>query len=244
MMSSRFLGAFVAALLMTSFGRVASADPLLSPGSVIRLYDSYGSTGGGEFNGQVVGTSAAIDFISFCLEINEYFSPGQNLLVKDVSTEARNGGAGGPSPDPISYATAYLFTEFALQTLTGYDFGSGAARLASANSLQRAIWYLEQEIPMGQLDAQALAWVNQATAAGWTDVGNVRVLNLLRQDLTGAYTLNAQDQLYLQSVPEPASLALFGVGLAALAAVRARARARASRTESPAAPPSGRNSSL
>lgn len=246
MMSPRVPGVIVAALLISSFGRVASADPLLAPGSVIRLYDSYGTTGGGEFNGQIVGTSAAIDFISFCLELNEYFSPGQSLLVRDISTEARNGGAGGPSPDPISYATAYLFTEFSLQTLSGYDFGSEAARVASANSLQRAIWYLEQEIPMSQLDAQALAWVDQATAAtaGWTSVGNVRVLNLLRQDSTGAYTLNAQDQLYLQSVPEPASLALFGVGLATLAAMRARARARSSTTNTPAAPSSGRNAPL
>ena len=185
----------------------------VTPGTIIQLYDSYGTTGGGEFDGQIVGTSAQIDFISFCLETNEYFTPGQNLLVQDVSTEARAGGSGGPHPDPISNETAYLFTQFALGTLSDYAFASsGSDRVADANSLQRALWYLEQELgttdtltELTALDYQAAVWVNEATNAGWTDTGNVHVLNLLRQDSTGNYTIKAQDQLYYQSVPEPAS---------------------------------------
>jgi len=73
------------------------------------LYDSYGTTGGGEFRGEIVGTDH-FHFISFSLETNEFFTLGEDLLVTDISTEARMGGAGGPDPDPVSYSTAYLLS--------------------------------------------------------------------------------------------------------------------------------------
>ena len=68
------------------------------------------------------------------------------MTVADVWYEARAGGSGGPSPDPISTATGWLFTQFSLGTLNGYAFGStGQARVDSANALQMAFWYLENE---------------------------------------------------------------------------------------------------
>jgi hypothetical protein len=212
-------------------GQPASAD-IVTAGSYVVLSDSFGTTGGGEFNGQIVGTSPAVDFISFCLETNEYFTPGQPLLVSSISDAATMGGVAGGSfnpvtgryEDPVRSATEWLFTQFATQTLTGYAFAStGADRVNSANALQNALWYLENEVT--SVSGQAQTWVNAAIAAelsGWVDPGNVVVLNLLRRDGNGHYTVKAQDQLIYQSVPEPGTTGLLLLGLGALGAYRRR----------------------
>lgn len=205
------IGAVAAALVLGA--QPAAAAPL-GPGSQIKLFDSYGTTGGGEFNASVVGGTAGDSFITFCLEENEFFVPGQTLYVKDVSTAAVNGGVAGGNPDFISAQTAYLYTQFSQQTLSNYDFSStGSARVADANSLQKAIWFFENEVGSSALDSQAQAWVDEANSAGWTDIGNVRVLNLYTD---AAYTHLAQDQLYLMPVPEPEIYAMMGVGLGLL----------------------------
>lgn len=216
------------ALVAGSLVAQGSVAATLTTGSVIQLADSYGNTGGGEFIATVTGAPADT-FLTFCLEKNEYFTPGQNLYVKAVNTAAVNGGVGGPNPDPISAQTAYLYTMFRAGTLSGYDFvGTGATRVASANSFQKAIWYLEEEITYGETDAQAQAWITAANTAvsssAWTGIGNVRVLNLY-QDAN--FTTRAQDQLYLLPVPEPEIYAMMGLGLGLLGWVGRRRKLQA-----------------
>lgn len=216
------------ALVAGSLVAQGSVAATLTTGSVIQLADSYGNTGGGEFIATVTGAPADT-FITFCLEKNEYFTPGQNLYVKAVNTAAVNGGVGGPNPDPISAQTAYLYTMFRTGALSGYDFvGTGATRIASANSFQKAIWYLEEEITYGETDAQAQAWITAANTAvstnAWTGIGNVRVLNLY-QDAN--FTTRAQDQLYLLPVPEPEIYAMMGLGLGLLGWVGRRRKLQA-----------------
>jgi hypothetical protein len=200
-------------------------------GDIIKLYDGPGTTGGGEFWVDVVGkgVSGTIngsnnDFITFCVEKNEYFSPGESLKVSAVNTAAVNGGVGGGNPDPLSPATAWLFTQFSSGTLAGYSHTS-----SKANSLQRAIWYLENEIAASDSgyagDSQAQAWVAAALGSGWTGIGQVRVLNLLRKDSSGNYTIAAQDQLYIAPIPEPQAYATMLAGLALLGFWGARRRA-------------------
>lgn len=201
-------------------------------GDIIKLYDGPGTTGGGEFWVDVVGkgVSGTIngsnnDFITFCVERNEYFSYyGQPLKVAAVNTAAVNGGVGGGSPDPLSPATAWLYTQFANGTLAGYSHTA-----SKANSLQRAIWFLENEItasdPDYAGDSQAQAWVAAALASGWTGIGQVRILNLLRQDSYGNYTIAAQDQLYIAPIPEPQAYAMLLAGLAMLGFLARRRKA-------------------
>ena len=85
-------------------------------------------------------------FGTFCIEGNEYFSPGSTYNVA-LNDRAINGGIYTPTPgyDKISQGTGYLYSQFALGTLSGFTYNNSAAAL----SLQQMIWWLEGEIGSG-----------------------------------------------------------------------------------------------
>jgi len=219
--------------LAAMFAAQVASGASVATNSMLRLTDSYGSNSGGEFLATVFSGSGAGDtFLTFCLEHNETFSYGQDLYVKAVNTGSVNGGVstasngfvGASSPtssfDPISFQTAYLFTQFSNQTLSNYQFltdttAHRAERIADGTSLQRAFWYLEGETTPASdfgysTDLQAQTWVAEATAAGWTSLGNVQVLNLYKD---AQFTQFAQDQLYITPIPEPEIYAMMAAGL-------------------------------
>ena len=183
---------------------VAAADVMA--GDSIVFGDGPGSPGG-EFNIDNLTNGAGTDFITFCLEKNEFLSFGPTYTVASVTTGAMNGGLGGGNPDPISFATAWLYTQFRAGTLSGY-----LGDAASANALQNAFWYLENEI--GSVSGQALTWANLGLANG-TSLGQVRVMNLL--DSGGNV---AQDQLVMIPEPETYAMLLAGLGLMGFVARR------------------------
>jgi len=84
-------------------------------------------------------------FQTFCIEANEYFSPGTSYSV-GISPNAMYGSQ-PPNGDPISIGTAWLYSQFAAGTLSGYTYtyGSSRASATSAGALQEAIWWLEDE---------------------------------------------------------------------------------------------------
>ena len=229
---------------------VVWAAPLnLTSGDKIKLEwtnDSYGhGNGGGEFRASGVSVLNGVgdSFLTFCLEYSEHISLNTAYYV-DINTKTINGGNGVAATysgdiagvanayDPLSPATAWLYTQFRNGTLHsnvtgGFNYTSNA----DANSLQKAIWFLENEQPITFLngDTKANYLVTAAVAAGWTGIGDVRVMNLWDSynANTGVFSGGHQDQLYLLPVvPEPETYAMMLAGLGVLGLIVGRRNRR------------------
>jgi hypothetical protein len=219
--------------MMKKLALVASIGCLLTAGSALAgpsvhltRVSGYYSGSGGEFlltpNQDLKNiTSEVGPYSSFCLEKNEHVSIGASYDVV-VATEALFGGTnygptgpqGGDLLDPM---TAYLYTQFRAGTLDGYDYDPLGGRAASAKALQDVIWYIEDEGAKTWTDAEndtslQKKFYTAAANAGWTDIGNVRVLNMYVPGHVGEAGYYKQDQLTMV-VPAPGAAVLGSLGL-------------------------------
>ncbi len=155
--------------------------------------------------GSGLATAGQRYFQTFCIEYNEEFVPGGTY---DVSTSYKAMyGSQPPGGDPISKATAWLYSQFA-QGALDYNYSYGSGRSSSADALQQAIWWLEGE---GSATRTGVGshYIDEAEAAlGLTDA------NVQSVDANGAFGVVAlnlgapgqvQDQLAIV-VPEPATM--------------------------------------
>jgi hypothetical protein len=175
--------------------------------------------GGG---GEITATMGSSTFQTFCVELDEHIVLGHTYYAV-VNTEAVNGGVGGGHPDPLDARSAWLFQQFTDGTLPDYAFsGTLAEHRDSAEALQDAIWYIENEIPSlpgGSLAAKFVGYAEDAEPQG---IGDVRVLNLYGDE---GLTENAQDVLgiFPPRVPVPGAILLGGLGCALVGFLRRRA---------------------
>lgn len=229
------------AIAFSALANTALAAPMdLSDGDRIKLdrVGTHGTTAGGEFR----VTSAYVpgdSFMTFCLEYAETISLNTYYYV-DLNDRAVKGGSGvlgdyvgdadgvAGSYDPLSKATAWLYTQYSDNTFASYGIAFDYTSNAWADSLQKAIWVLEDEKSNSYISGDANATLLRSTAiaqsAGWTDTGRVRVLNLWDNynPTTGVFSGQHQDQLYITPVPEPETYAMLLAGLGLMGFVARR----------------------
>lgn len=184
---------------------------------------SFSSGNGGEFNAVIVGAPFALQSLTggsvetFCLEKSENFQPGQWYEAEFLTYASGGGGGASGGQDPLDERTAFLYSAFITGTLPGYDFSNSMGlRQQHAGALQRAIWFLENEVD--SLDSPESIAFHAFSAGGvGMGIGNARVMQVFKTLPDGSIE-DHQDQIVI--IPAPASLGVFAA--AALAFRRRR----------------------
>lgn len=219
----RLIAGAIAMIAIGLMGENAFAAADLKVGDTIRVYDREGSTGGGVFEVRPLGSSLFDPFRTFCLQRTESIDfSSKGFKVEGIRTYTVGGY------DEIDQRTAWLYTEYrkgsagALDDLPGvYDFtfvnAGPQGTEGAANALQKAIWYLEDEISFSSLNTLARRFVvaaNSAVANGWSGLGKVRVANLVYSSKRNGHKSGDRAQDVLILIPEPASIVFWATSSA------------------------------
>lgn len=208
-----------------SFSWTRNANYFSGSGGEFTLYNLVGISNAA-YAASTKNISNPQSLETFCLELNENAASPSHFVVGDSATKG-----GEAVSDPISKGTAYLYSQFAQGTLTGYFSGT---RSVEAGLLQQAIWALEGETAAPGAGTNAyydLALLNGGTTTAGQGYLGVYVLNNFKTSTarnnfvsSGAFSdsTKAQDFLYYAVPDGGTTLMLLGGVLMGVGALRRR----------------------
>lgn len=224
---------FVAIYLVIGFLVTGAAHAgFVANNDLIKVLDTAGPRygGGGPFTIDNVTDPSVPNFISFCLERNEYLNWNTEYRV-ELSPIAYMGGLSGQTVgglgDPLDTKSAFLYSNFFHGTLNGLLSGWTASDLQEMpKSLQEVFWFIEGELPgttYASLSGKAKKLYDLASSKTLNNGGSlydVSVMNLYHP------TTGAHQQSLLTTLPEPASVVMWAVfGVCGLMYARRRRKA-------------------
>jgi hypothetical protein len=173
------------------------------------------STVNGGQGSSPVGTA----FQTFCVDIGAFISQNDTYKINSIITPAMYQESDGNSPSNENTKGLYLFNEWSNGLITHNATNAGAVQVALWESMGYTDTYINNNTSLNPSSYQStIATLAAGWTSSWTPPPTEEVLTLLNSQGDPA-----QDQI-VSLVPEPTTLAIWGlgVGLAGAAAMRRR----------------------